>query len=376
MGASLDIVALLTVFQQASRLIFQLPGGILADRFGRKYLTLIGASVRTISMTIYFFASSWEHLIPGLVIMSFSSMGSPGFQSMIAESLPPEKRASGYGIYRSLTRFPTIFSASIGGVLMDSMGLLPGMKVCFLGFGIASGIAAVIRFVFIEETLTKEEKQSPESMSSCLSNLVTNRSLLAMLITASITSIALRISSPFVAIYVTEIIGLTKTEWGLIQSVSMAIATIMAIPGGVLADRMGRRPFIILARLMVVLTNMGYIMLRGFYPILFIRMVAAVGQGIGGGMGGAIGAATGGAAWQSLQADLMTSRRRGRTIGLIGTLSSLCGLPGSTIGAFLWQALNPEAPFISTVLVGLIPTLIFYRFVIDPRFRKDSQKST
>jgi MFS family permease len=370
MGASLEIVALLAVFQQVSGLVFQLPGGILADRFGRKYLTIIGASVRTIAMIIYYFASSWEQIVPGLVIMSFASMGSPGFQSMIAESLPSERRATGYGVYRALTQSPLVFATLLGGVLMDSLGLLPGMRVCFLGFGLISSISVVMRLRFITETLSEEEKRAPESMRSCLSNLVTNRSLMAMLITACLASFAIRLSNPFIVIYVTEVIGLTKTEWAIIEGATMGIAAVLTIPGGILADRVGRRPFVIFARLAVFLSNLIYIFVRGFYPILLLRMVAAIGLGFGGGLGGAIGAATGGAPWQSLQADLTTASRRGRTIGIMGTLSSLCGLPASTIGAILWQVISPESALTSTVFVGVIPILVFYKFVIDPRFPK------
>ena len=192
-----------------------------------------------------------------------------------------------------------------------------------------------------------------------------------MLITSCIGSFAIRLSSPFIVIYVTGIIGLTKTEWALIEGISFGIAAVLTVPGGILADRKGRRPIIIFARSTVFLTNLIYLFFSGFYPILFLRMIAAVGLGFGGGLGGAIGAATGGAAWQSLQADLTAPSRRGRIIGLMGTFSSLCGLPSSNTGAFLWQVVSPEATLFSTVIIGFIPIIIFYRFVADPKFSQE-----
>lgn len=43
LGASKEILGMITMLQSASTLLFQLPGGILADRFGRKRV-LIPAS--------------------------------------------------------------------------------------------------------------------------------------------------------------------------------------------------------------------------------------------------------------------------------------------------------------------------------------------
>ena len=94
-----------------------------------------------------------------------------------------------------------------------------------------------------------------------------------MLVTVCMSSFAIWLSSPFIVIYVTEIIGLTKTQWGFVEGVSMGIATIVTIPGGLLADRIGRCPFTIFTRLAVFLTNLLYLSLRSFYPILVLRIV-------------------------------------------------------------------------------------------------------
>ncbi|MCK5403243.1 MFS transporter, partial [Candidatus Bathyarchaeota archaeon] len=62
-GLNVELVALLSVIGMSSRLLAQLPGGILADRIGRKKALLIAAPLFVIQPIIYMFATSWEHFV-------------------------------------------------------------------------------------------------------------------------------------------------------------------------------------------------------------------------------------------------------------------------------------------------------------------------
>lgn len=82
------IVGLLTMIQNTSRILFQLPSGIVADRIGRKKVIVYGTTYRVIAPIFLFTARSWHWVIPGMVLNAVASLYSPAFNAIIAESLP------------------------------------------------------------------------------------------------------------------------------------------------------------------------------------------------------------------------------------------------------------------------------------------------
>jgi MFS family permease len=60
MGAPIAVVGLLSTIQSSSRILFQLPGGVLADRIGRKKVIVLGTVLRMIGPFILFLAPTWQ----------------------------------------------------------------------------------------------------------------------------------------------------------------------------------------------------------------------------------------------------------------------------------------------------------------------------
>ncbi len=89
------IVGLLATIQNTSRILFQLPGGILADRIGRKRVIVYGTSLRVVAALILFTARSWIQVAPGMILNAVASLYSPAFNALIAESLPEDRRGGG-----------------------------------------------------------------------------------------------------------------------------------------------------------------------------------------------------------------------------------------------------------------------------------------
>ena len=183
---------------------------------------------------------------------------------------------------------------------------------------------------------------------------------------SSLSQFALNLINPFIVIYVIKNIGLSNTEWGLLLSIQTVITIITAIPGGIIADKFDRRYCIIFARAMVPLINLSYIFLKSFYPILIIRILAGIGAGLGGGAYGFLG----GPAWQSLLADSVTKKKRGRIMGVMGTLTGITNLPAAPLGAYMWENYFPELTFYLSMIIGTMALPVIYFFVKEPRKRK------
>ena len=376
LGMTVPQIGLLSTVQQSQRLLFQLPGGILADRLGRKKVTLIGAATRIITPIIYLWSWSFEHLVLGSVFAAMSSISSPAFTAIIAESLPRDQMASGYGVFGMVRRVPSLFTGVIGGILMDTLGYWVGTRICLIGSFIGAVIVFVVRYLFLTETLVRRPGPKPSIKKDFHEVLPLFRgNLLGMQVTSMLSQFASRLTSSLIVIYVTEVIGFSNTQYGLLRTIMYIIGFLTAMPGGMLADRLDRRKLISFARSISPTTIVGYIYLRDFYQVLAVRLVAGVGMGLSG--ASAMGW-LGGAAWSSLLADIIPPEKRGRVSGLMGTISGVTSLPSPYIGAYMWdvESIGPEKTLWATVLLGLVSTLVFWKYVRDPRLeRKVEEKA-
>lgn len=368
------IVGLLATVQNTSRILFQLPGGILADRIGRKRVIVFGTSMRVIAPIIMFTAKSWPWVVPGMIINAIASLYSPAFNAIIAESLPEERRGATFGAYRMLTSTPRIFMPVVSGYYLDVMGIGRGVRIGLMMFTVAAVIAAAVRAIFLTETLKVDEiAQDPdredsverESVFAPLRRL--HRTILAMLVVSIVAGFAMRMVWSFLPPYAYYEIGLSYTQYGLLQTVAMGISVPLYLLSGLIADRFGRVPCILLARGLGPVDSLSLLMLRDYNHLLTAYGIIGVAGGLGGGRlrgGGYMG----GPAWQALVADLVPPRNRGKVMGLMATVTGLISLPGSYLGGYLYDY-NPHLLLAlgSTLEALSIPIILL--FVKEPKRR-------
>ena len=80
----------------------QYPGGTLSDRYGSQRALLIFTAIAGVGYLAYWMAPSWPFLFLGLLLASaWGSLASPAMFALVAESLPPGRRARGCSARRS-----------------------------------------------------------------------------------------------------------------------------------------------------------------------------------------------------------------------------------------------------------------------------------
>jgi MFS family permease len=370
LGASITAVGLLSTIASSERLLFQLPGGLLADRYGRRRIIVYGTALRLLPPVIYLMAGHWTHVIPALLISGAASIYMPAFNAIIADSLPETERGAGYGAYRTITSVPQIFSPVIGGIVMDSLGYREGVKIFLIISFFATIIVTYVRWRVLTETLDQDGKQEIQLETKTKKSLWERvnetfdlpRSVWVMVVVAILGSFGLRLVWEFMSIYAVEIVGLTNTQLGMVQTTGGVVSTVLAMPGGMLSDRLGRKPLILTSRLISPLTTYAITLATNFPQYYLISIVSAIGNSLGGG-----GMWAGGPAWQALIADLVPREKRGTVMGTIGTVTGLVGTPSSLVGGYLWQLYSPQTPFYLSLVLGLIGTAVFAFGVKEPR---------
>jgi MFS family permease len=378
LGASVWSISVLSMLSQSERLIFQLPGGVLADRFGRRKIIVYGTALRIFTPFLYLWATDWVTVIPALILNGVTSIYMPAFNAIIADSLPDDERGAGYGAYRMITSTPQIFSPLIGGYLLDTMGLEEGFRL-FMYFSIlVNMIVTYARYRIITETLFDEEemksraKKRPPLKEQIEDTLTLGKNVWVMVLVAVISAFSARMVFDLVPIYAQDVIGLSYTQLGIVSTIGGVITAGLALPGGMLSDRVGRKPIISISRFLTPVSMFGITLAGNFNQYIIAQATNSLSEALGG--GGRQGNA-GGPAWQALVAELVPKEKRATVMGTIGTITGVVAAPASLAGSWLWNNLGFIWPFRASAIIGLIAVALFMIGVKEPPKKKDEPKT-
>lgn len=361
LGASVELLGLVLSVETVANIVFQYPGGVLTDRWGRRRMLIISGVFRFISPVFYLLATHWTHIIPGIVFASAGMLGLPANNALIAESLPADKRGTGFAAYRTVTSIPTIVTSLMGGMIMDYFGVLPGCRYVLTASVLTALFALLMRWKYITETFTPVDhsKSSGPSVGFIDSLKKFPRQIWVLTIVAAISMFAMRVMMSFMVIYGVEVVGLTNTQWGLIGTVVSLMTTLLTTPAGILADTRGKKPIILASRLLNSFSILGYTLSNNFSQMFMVRSLT----GIGGGLGGAMWGPMGGPVWQAIVADMSPPEQRGKIMGMMGTIGSIISSPASWTGGYLFDNISPQLPFQLSFVIDMVGTLILVFFL-------------
>jgi MFS family permease len=382
-GGSEQIGIINSLRPLAGLLVFPIAG-YLTDRKGRVNLMVLSGILSSFSLLLFIFAPSWQWIALGTLIQGFSVIEFPPSSAILAESIDPRYRGVGIASMTGLAALFAIASPYIAALILVSLGDEKGVRMLYVIY-LFSFIVNTIVLRYLKDIEPKNPSEERINLLNILKQVYSEvpslikdmpRSIKALSIVSGMALISNSFTAPYWIVYISEVIGIEKVEWGLILLIEAITRVAFIIPSGIIVDRYGRSRSLMIALLISLVSFPSLIFANRFVHVLLIRLGAAVAVSL-------YVPAT-----SALMADYVPRNMRGRIMSAVGRGSTLIGLTGggtggpgmgylfvlpvigtSILAGFLYSW-NPAYPWICIFFTNLIQLISVVFFMRDPEKRE------
>jgi MFS family permease len=340
LGASTPIIGLFGTAEDFLDAIYQYPGGWLADHLGRRRAFQIFLTIAAAGYLVYYFAFSWQLVFVGLILaMAWQSMASPAIFAVIGDSLPPERRAMGFTLQSILKRVPIVIAPIIGGAMIASMGIVSGIHA---GLLITLALAAVTVLLVLKMNVVIKTSRTTNIRGVWRSF---HGALKRLLISDVIIRMCEGMTGVLTILYVTNVQGFSTARYGTLVGIQMIVSILVYIPAGKIADRIGRKPFVIVTFVSFALFPLAIVLAPNFALLAVAFIIGGLRE-------------IGEPSRKAMIVDFARADLRARSVGLYYLVRSLSITPAAAIGGLLWK-ISPQVPFVTAAVIGLVGTVVF-----------------
>ena len=329
-GAAGSIASLVRIFS-----------GWLSDKLRkRKSLTILGYGLSTIAKPFMYIATTW-----GIAFgVRFADRVGKGIRTaprdaLVADSLTPEQRGKGFGLHRAMDTFGAamgIISAIVVVYLYqgNDWALTRSTYQQLVFIGVIPAVLALFVFFFIREP--KRETPSGISPIAKLGGLLSGFDKRFKIFLGIIFLFTLGNSSDAFLVLRAQNLGNPVLYILLMLVLFNLIYASISTPAGMLSDKLGRKRVILFGWLIYTLVYLGFALAspEASWQLWILFGLYGVYYGLAEGVA------------RAFVADLVPAEKRGTAYGLFHGVVGITLLPASLIAGWLWQVVNPAAPFL------------------------------
>ncbi len=316
LGGSAASMGIFNTLASISQFITRPLGGYLSDFADRRKVIGIFTVSLALSHLIYVFAPNVSTLLLGTFIINLCFIQSASMQSLIADSLSEKQMTVGYSTQMAVERITPFILTFSGGILIEKIGLVFGVRLGYTGYVIGGFLVAFIRYRYLKETREPRIKAFPlREVPSILGKAYkeifsfirdASKELKILTLIATLGSVVVLICGPFWLVYATDIIKLTPSQWGFIIMFSGILAVTISLVSGHLVNKFGRKRTMVVSLFLISLLTLSFVHSKTFLHVLVIWSLTSV----------LIAFLT--PSFQALLMGMVPSRERGRAIAALG----------------------------------------------------------
>ncbi len=273
LGAGATEIPIVVSAALATVVIAQFFTGILADRYSKRVLVLIGALMGSVSSLLCVVATHWTQLAFLRVIGGVADAIAMPALLAITASLGTEQPAKFFGILRSSQGLSFVV-----GPVLGSLFSFVSLRTPFIVDGLLSLFAFLAAIALLQDTGEVKSGRDVNVFRGLRSTFSDRRVYLYLLMGIS-GLFGFGILYSFVPAK-SQLVGLQAWQIGLILSGGALIHSLVSYVIGVLSDRFGRRMFVIVSQAIIVTAGIGLIFSKGFVSLSVFYGLFCIGETI------------------------------------------------------------------------------------------------
>jgi MFS family permease len=346
LGGTAIAVGMLSGMDNLLSALYSLPGGWLSERLGTKRALLLFNLIAMAGFCVVIAVPRWEAVLAGSVLfLSWTAISLPASMDLISKLLPGNRRTFGVSLHSFVRRVPMALGPVVGGICINIWGEVRGVQMAFIAALGMAAIAAVMQQILIRED--RPTVRAPGGHSGLISPQLRN-----LLVSDILIRFCEQIPYAFVVIWCMKTLGdavqgqpVTALQFGYLTSIEMATAMIVYIPVARLADRLGKRPFVLITFVFFTLFPLMLFFCRSFWLLAAAFVLRGLKE-------------FGEPARKALIMDLAPEGRKAAAFGFYYLIRDSIVAVAAFGGAFLWN-LAPQVNFLSAAFFGLGGTIWF-----------------
>jgi predicted MFS family arabinose efflux permease len=332
-------------------------GGAIADRMGRKTVIIFSLILSSLSALGMGLAPTIGIFLAIVVLVgTLSSIGHPAHEAVVADLLPPEKRAEGYGIIRVVFNIAVIIAPPIAGLLISNSYL----TLFIVDAAISLICASIVLFALPETKPQVHAHAEPETMKQTFAGygrVFKDTPFLAFIgVTVMMTLVYMNMNSTL-GVYLRDQHTVPEFRYAMLLSINAIMVVFMQF--WVTRRLQSYRPFLMMAAgsLLYAIGFAMYGFVTGFALFVTAMIVITIGEMVVTPF------------QQSLVASFAPEDMRGRYMAVSGLSWSISFTVGPYLAGLLLESSNPSLLWAFCGIIGMLAT---FGFIVLNKVRQDA----
>jgi MFS family permease len=322
-------------------------GGALTDRVGRRRMLIFGLLASSFSTLLMGFIESLQAFyVLALIAGIFTDVAGPAHQAMVADLVPEQKRAEGFGILRVAFNLAVVIGPAIGGLMAAR-----SYQLLFVTDAIISTIVAGIVYFFLRETKPKARLDAkPETVGATFrgyGRVLRDSTFMLFVFMCILMGLVYMNMNTTLGVFLRDVYAVPESGYGLLLSINALMVVGLQFP---ISRRITDRPPLLMMAFGTALYALGFGMhgLVSENAMFILAMVIIT-----------FGEMIVSPVAQALVARFAPEDMRGRYMAIFGISWSIPFMVGPLLAGLILDNLNPNLLWYAAGLVGLLSVLGF-----------------
>ena len=232
-------IGLILSITMVAQVLLSFFGGILSDKLGRKFTTMMGDFFGwTLACLVWAVSNNFWLFLAAALLNCFEQINQTAWYCLLIEDAHPKDLV---GIYTwvNIGGLVAIFFAPLSGLFVSSYSIVPVVRVLYILFALTMLTKTLITFRFCHETRQGKIRRAEtkgvsilhmlEEYRQLIPGLLKNKSVLKAVAVSVILYITNMVSTNFFGLYVTQRLGLSENFLALFPILNAAVMLIFMV---------------------------------------------------------------------------------------------------------------------------------------------------